>query len=74
MFSAMKPAESGKGVILRCYNDSGDVVRGAWYVGKTVTSAAKCRLDETLVERLEVNQGAVRFEAGPREIVTILIR
>lgn len=74
VFSAMKPAESGTGVILRCYNDSGEVGRGAWDVGKAVSSAAKCRLDETIVDRLEVSRGVVRFEAQPREIVTILLR
>ncbi len=74
VFSAMKPAESGKGVILRCYNDTGDVVRGAWCVGNAFAAATRCRLDEFQLGKLVVQKGRVEFEAGPREIVTILLR
>ena len=74
VFSAMKPAESGKGVILRCYNDGSETVRGAWCVGRAFTTAMRCRLDETALDRIEVKRGRVEFEAGPREIVTIQVR
>jgi hypothetical protein len=72
--AALKPAESGKGLILRCYNDTAEPVRGAWVVGGAFASASRCRLDETITGKLSIQRGRVAFEAGPREIVTILLR
>jgi mannosylglycerate hydrolase len=74
VFSAMKPADTGEGVILRCYNDTSEIARGAWAVAKSFTSAMRCRLDETPTGKLVLQRGRVTFEAGPREIVTILLR
>jgi len=75
VFSAMKPAESGRGTILRCYNGTDKAVRGAWCVGWPVRSARLCRLDEQPLKNLRVRAGGVvRFEAPPRGVVTILLR
>jgi mannosylglycerate hydrolase len=74
-FSAMKPAESGRGTVLRCYNATAKAVRGAWCVGWSVKSAASCRLDEKPVKKLKVDtRGRVAFDAPPRAVVTILVR
>jgi mannosylglycerate hydrolase len=75
VFSAMKPAESGRGTVLRCYNATTKAVRGAWSLGWPVRSATLCRLDEKLVKKLKVDaRGRVAFEAPPRAVVTILVR
>jgi alpha-mannosidase len=73
VFSAMKPAESGRGIVLRCYNDRSEAVSGFWEVGDGFKSAMKCRLDETKIAALSVIRGRVEFGAEPREIVTILV-
>ncbi|HXE56484.1 MAG TPA: glycosyl hydrolase-related protein [Gemmatimonadales bacterium] len=75
VLSAVKPAESGEGVILRCYNVSQSPVGGRWILGWPIGRAERTRLDETPVEPLPVQAGGreVPFRAGPREIITILV-
>ena len=73
--SAMKPAEDGKGSVLRCYNPSASAVRGAWCVGSGVWQAGLCRLDETPLEPLEANdRGTIQFTTDARAVVTISVR
>lgn len=72
--SACKPAEDGRGVVLRCYNATGARVFGAWLVPWAFAAARLCRLDETELEPIGVAGGRVPFEAGPRGVVTIRIR
>ncbi len=75
VFSAMKPAESGRGTVLRCYNGTTKAVRGAWHVPWPVRSATLARLDEKPVKKLKVDaRGRVAFEATPRAVVTIRVR
>jgi len=74
VFSAMKPAEAGKGVVLRCYNALGRPVTGEWRVPWPVRSAEVARLDETPLAPLEIASGAIRFDAPPRAVVTVLLR
>ncbi|MFI5279245.1 MAG: glycoside hydrolase family 38 C-terminal domain-containing protein [Gemmatimonadales bacterium] len=75
VFSAMKPAESGRGTVLRCYNATTKAVRGAWRVPWPVRSATLCRLDETAVRKLtEGAGGRLAFDAPARAVVTILLR
>jgi alpha-mannosidase len=75
VFSAMKPAESGKGIVLRCYNAREEAVSGRWQLPWPVRSAVRCRLDETPGERLTVDaNGEIAFAAAAREVVTILLK
>ncbi len=75
MLSALKPAEDGGAVVMRCYNMRGEVVPGAWVIPWPVMGAERCRLDETPLGPLAVEPGGrIPFEAGPREVVTILVR
>jgi mannosylglycerate hydrolase len=74
-FSAMKPADRGRGVVLRCFNTLDGNVAGAWRVPWPVRTAHLARLDETPLAPLDVgSDGVVRFEARPRAVVTILLR
>ncbi len=75
VFSAMKPAESGHGLVLRCYNALGRPVPGEWRVPWTVHAAELARFDETPLASLDVSSdGKVRFDAAPRAAVTVLVR
>ncbi len=72
VFSAMKPAEKGEGIILRCYNVTDRLVDGEWEVSFAVARATLVRLDETPGAVVEVAlDGCIRFTAPPRGIVSI---
>ncbi len=75
VFSAMKPAESGKGIVLRCYNALPTRAGGEWRIPWPVQSAELARLDETPLAPLDVSpDGSIRFDAPPRAAVTVLLR
>src|SRR5438552_1720879 len=73
--SAVKPAQAGSPMVLRCYNATSRKVAGAWRFGDGVKSAHRVRADEreSLALVLEGRGQRVRFVAGPHEIVTILV-
>ena len=75
VFSGLKPARVGGGTVLRCYNVTGRPVRGVWRFGDGVRTAHRIRADERESEMLAVEQRGrtVPFDAGPHEIVTMLI-
>jgi mannosylglycerate hydrolase len=73
-FSAAKDSDDGEWVVLRAVNLSDEPRQGAWRLGFPVSEARLSRLDETPGERLEVRDRHIRFGAGPREIVTVLVR
>jgi mannosylglycerate hydrolase len=67
VFSCLKGAEDGEGVILRCFNPAG-VAASAAVVGPV--TAARARLDETGEHVLPDG----RLELGPGEIATLRLR
>jgi alpha-mannosidase len=73
--SAVKPAQAGGALVLRCYNATGRPAAGAWRFGDAVKSAHRVRADEreSVALVLEEKGRVVRFTAGPREIVTLLV-
>jgi alpha-mannosidase len=74
--SAIKESEDGRHIVLRCINLSDREQRGTWRLAAHVTAAHLARLDETPLDRLEVQfsdgSSAISFTAGPRAVVTIL--
>jgi alpha-mannosidase len=75
VFSAMKPADAGRGIVLRCYNALPRAAAGEWRVPWRFDAAHLARLDETPLAPADVGPGgAVRFQAPPRAVVTILVR
>jgi len=73
--SAVKPAQQGSPLVLRCYNATGRKAPGAWRFGEGVKSAHRVRADEreSTALVLEGRGKTVRFVAEPYEIVTILV-
>ncbi len=70
---AIKEADDGDWIVLRCLNLFDDAVPGAWRV-PGAREARLSRLDETPTGVLAVRNGVVAFEAPPRGVVTILVR
>jgi len=73
--SAVKPAQQGSPLVLRCYNATDRKAAGAWSFGDGVKSAHRVRADEreAVALVLEGRGKTVRFTAEPHEIVTILV-
>ncbi len=75
VLSAVKPAQAGSPMVLRCYNATGRKAAGAWRFGDGVKNAHRVRADEreSVALVLEQRGNVVRFVAEPHEIVTILV-
>ncbi|MDP3911845.1 MAG: glycoside hydrolase family 38 C-terminal domain-containing protein [Gemmatimonadales bacterium] len=75
VLSAVKPAQTGSPLVLRCYNATGRKTAGAWRFGDGVKTAHRVRADErdAVPLVLEHRGRTVRFVAEPYEIVSILI-
>jgi len=75
VLSAVKPAQQGSPLVLRCYNATGRPAAGAWRFAEGVKSAHRVRADEreSTALVLEGRGKVVRFTAEPHEMVTILV-
>src|SRR5690348_9300378 len=73
-FLACTPSQDGQWTVLRCVNLCDHPVAGAWRCGFPITEARRARLDETPMSACEVAGASVPFQAGPRDIVTLLVR
>jgi hypothetical protein len=72
----MKPGSEGGEVVLRCFNPGDAPAAGAWRFSDPAHAAWRTRLDEREPVALVLEDGGrvVRFSAGPREIVTVMVR
>ncbi|MGE5927721.1 MAG: glycoside hydrolase family 38 C-terminal domain-containing protein, partial [Gemmatimonadota bacterium] len=74
VLSAVKPAERGDGIVLRCWNASEAPVQGAWCVVPPPARAVLTRADEAGGEELPITpDGTIPFSAGPRAMVTVRV-
>jgi mannosylglycerate hydrolase len=76
VFAALKPADSGGGIVLRCYNASDMPTEGRWRFPWTAARAQRVRADEQgdpMELPLDPDSRGVRFTAAPRAIVTMLV-
>ena len=73
-FSTAKESEDGEWLVLRCVNVTEQPVAGAWHLGVPAREAWTARLDETPRTPLRVSAGRIAFAAGPRQVVTVLVR
>ena len=72
--SACKESEDGEWTVLRCVNVTDRAADGAWALAAPIHEARLARLDETPLDSLSVQDGVVRFAAGARAVVTVLVR
>ena len=73
--SAIKPAAAGAGLVVRCYNASGESTRGCWRFGSRRAGAVRVRADEREPRPVPLEGGHVLpFDALPGEWVTHLVR
>jgi alpha-mannosidase len=73
-FGSVKQADDGAWTVLRCVNLLDEPCSGSWDLETDVTDARLARLDETPIARLQATGARVPFTAGPRAVVTILVR
>jgi alpha-mannosidase len=75
VFSSVKAAEEGDGLVLRCYNARPEPVEGRWHLGCAVGRAALVRADERGARELPLSPGgrSIPFRAGPRALVTVIV-
>lgn len=76
VFSTLKPADSGSGIVVRCYNASDVATEGRWRFPWMVESTRRVRADEQgdpMDLPLDPDRRGVRFTAAPRAIVTLLL-
>lgn len=75
VLSAVKPAESGEGMILRCCNATDEEREGTWWITPVPVAAWRVRADERMPVPVSIERstGALRFRAAPREIVSFRV-
>jgi mannosylglycerate hydrolase len=73
-FSGAKESEDGRWLVLRCVNLLDEPRAGSWRLGADIREAHLARLDETAIEPAPLDGESVRFLAGPRAVVTMLVR
>jgi alpha-mannosidase len=76
VFSSLKPAEAGgRRIVFRCYNATATSVVGRLLTDSPLESVERTRADEREGRPLtpEDDGTAVRFVAGPHEIVTLVL-
>ena len=64
---AVKPADDGEWIVLRCRNVTATEQRGTWSLGVPVTTAQLARLDETPTGDIVVADGRIEF-TGENEL------
>jgi mannosylglycerate hydrolase len=75
VFSAVKPAEIGSAIVLRCYNATALPAAGIWRFSTAVAAARRARADENVLHEIRLGDGghSVSFHAAPHEIVTVVV-
>jgi alpha-mannosidase len=75
VFSSLKPAAEGDGIVFRCYNATASAVAGRVVFATPVAAVARARADECEPQPLPLGDNglSVPFAAGAHEIVTLLL-
>ena len=71
--TATKRSPDGEHLVVRCFNPRETAVDGELRISASIRAAWTGDLMEKPVEELGVEEGVVRFTAGPKRIVTLLL-
>jgi mannosylglycerate hydrolase len=71
--TTIKPAESGKGIIVRLFNPLEESQNFSMAVPSSITSASNCLMDESVVGDLAVRGGSVSAKIPAKKIMTLLL-
>lgn len=71
MLSALKQSDDGKGLIVRLWNSSSQMIKTELKTVLPVVSAQLTKLDETPLSTLAVHDGKMMFDCGPHKIITL---
>ncbi len=71
VLSAIKQAEEGDGIVVRGYNIGAEACQVVLRLSRPARRAVRTNLNEEAREELAVEDGAVRFTARAKEIVTL---
>ena len=75
VLSAFKPAESGRGVVLRFFNARGETVAGSLTLPRAIRTAGAARLDETSAGLLRLTKShTTPLLLAPRVVATVVAR
>jgi alpha-mannosidase len=72
-FSALKPSEDRKGIVLRIW-EGGGIKSKCTIIYPRCKCALRCGMNEKGTEKLEISNGKMNLELQPFEIVSILFR
>jgi len=72
--TAVKPADDGDGFVVRFFNPCDEPRQVTLRSGIPVTSATFCRMDESPLGSLPVNNSEATLTAAPHKILTVRIR
>jgi alpha-mannosidase len=75
VMSAVKLAEQGEAIVLRCYSLRDEPVEAVWRLGFEATRAESCRADESVLGTvpLEAHGRALRVSVPPRGVASVLL-
>lgn len=73
-FSAAKESDDGAWLVLRCVNLTEEPRQGTWRLPFAPVEAKLARLDETAIADAAMEGDRIVFDAGPRAVITILVR
>jgi alpha-mannosidase len=74
VLSALKPAETGQGIVLRLLNPTDAPIEATVQLSLPVREALAIRLDETPLGRVAVERGELRIEVRPHALSSVLLR
>jgi hypothetical protein len=73
-FSALKKWRLGEGLLLRLFNGSDDTVPLVFGVGEGTLGVSLADLLENPLEEIPIRRGIVSLNAGPRRIISLILR
>ena len=69
--TCVKPAEDGRGIVIRLFNPLAEEATAAFAFGCGIVKAELCRMDESAISPLRCGERALELALAPKKIATI---